>query len=406
LFALIGSEMIYLALGSNLGNRFENLRTAIAQLSEFFDCRKSSLVIETDAILPSDASNDWNRPYLNMIICGNSTLDPFSLLECIKNIEKQMGRDPNASSWSPRIIDIDIIDYNNEVVDTEQLSVPHKEIKNRDFLQYLLESVAYKIPKNIKCDTNRYGALNYFVLSPKLVGVVNVTPDSFSDGGKYFYQDAAVIRITDLYNEGACIIELGAQSTRPGYEEISPSEEIARLSEILERTKNIDCLGIDSYFDSVIEYAIKTHNIRWINDIKSQLSADTIKLIADNNAKLVVMLQGMDVAWLENRARYLQNLGIKKENILLDPGIGFAKSRRENIEIIKNISRIKSMGYNVLFAHSRKSFISGFSNTVAADRDIETIAVSNFAVQKKMDYLRVHNIRDHMKFFVASGALE
>ncbi|MDR0580583.1 MAG: dihydropteroate synthase, partial [Holosporaceae bacterium] len=308
--------------------------------------------------------------------------------------------------WSPRVIDIDIVDYNHEVIDTKGLFVPHKETKNRDFLQYLLESVAYKIPKNIKRDTNRYSALNYFVLSPKLVGIVNVTPDSFSDGGKYFDPNAAISRITDLYNEGACIIELGAQSTRPGYNEISPSEEIARLSEILEKTENIDCLGVDSYFDSVIEYAIKTHNIKWINDIKSQLSVNTIKLIADNNAKLVVMLYGMNVAWLENRARHLRNLGIKKENILLDPGIGFGKSRRENIEIIRNISRIKSMGYEILFAHSRKSFISSFSNAIIADRDVETIAVSNFAAQKKMDYLRVHNVRDHMKFFVAGSTFK
>ncbi|MDR0753304.1 MAG: dihydropteroate synthase [Holosporaceae bacterium] len=398
--------MIYLALGSNLGNRFKNLRVAIAQLSEFFDCRKSSIVIETDAILPPNASRDWNLPYLNMIIGGNSNLDPFSFLKRIKNIEEQMERDITAPIWSPRIIDIDIIDYNNEIINTERLSVPHKEIKNRDFLQYLLESVAYKIPKNIKNDTNCYKALNYFVLSPKLVGVVNVTPDSFSDGGKYFDQNAAINRITDLYNEGACVIELGAQSTHPGYKEISPPEEIARLSEILERTKNIDCLGVDSYFDSVVEYAIKIHNIKWINDIKSQLSVNAIKLIADNDAKLVVMLYGMDIAWLKNRALYLQNLGIKKENILLDPGIGFAKTRTENIEIIRNISRIKNMGYNVLFAHSRKSFISSFSNAVAAERDMETIAVSNFAVQEKMDYLRVHNVRDHMRFFVASSAFK
>jgi 2-amino-4-hydroxy-6-hydroxymethyldihydropteridine diphosphokinase/dihydropteroate synthase len=393
--------MIYLAMGSNLGNRFKNLRTAISKLSEFFDCKKSSIVLETSAILPPHAPGDWNLPYLNMVIAGNSSLDPFSLLEHIKKIEKQMGRDLDAPTWSPRIIDLDVVDYNGEKIDAEQLSLPHREIKNRDFLQYLLESVDYEISQDIRRDINSYQALNYFVLDPKLVGVINVTPDSFSDGGKYFTPDDAVSRIDDLYNEGACVIELGAQSTRPGYVEISPAEEIARLDEIMERTANIDCIGVDTYFDEVIAYLIKKYNIKWINDIKSQLNVDTIKLIADNNAKLVVMLYGMDIAWLKNRAEYLQNLGIKKENILLDPGIGFAKSKRENLEMIKNISRIKDLGYEILFAHSRKSFISNFSNVAAANRDIETIAISDFAAMKKMNYLRVHNVRDHMRFFVA-----
>ncbi|MDR2724344.1 MAG: dihydropteroate synthase [Holosporaceae bacterium] len=393
--------MIYLALGTNLGNRFLNLRTAISRLTEFFNSRMTSLVLETAAILPPSAPDNWDRPYLNMIITGNSQLDPFSLLKHIKNLEKQMGRDVNAPPWSPRIIDIDIIDYDSKRIDTEKLSIPHREIRNRDFLQYLLESVEYKISPDQKLDTINYNALNYFTLNPKFVGIVNVTPDSFSDGGKYFDSTNAIGRIKELYDEGASVIELGAQSTRPGYVEIPPSEEIARLDKILERIENMDMIGVDTYFDDVIKYLIKKYDIKWINDVKSQLNIDTIKMIADNNAKLVVMLHGMNISWLKNQTGYLQNLGIKKENILLDPGIGFAKSKRENIEIIKNISQIKDMGHEILFAHSRKTFISSFSNTLTENRDIETIAISDFAAMKKIDYLRVHNVRDHMRFFVA-----
>jgi 2-amino-4-hydroxy-6-hydroxymethyldihydropteridine diphosphokinase/dihydropteroate synthase len=361
----------------------------------------TSLVLETAAILPPSAPDNWDRPYLNMIITGNSQLDPFSLLKHIKNLEKQMGRDVNAPPWSPRIIDIDIIDYDSKRIDTEKLSIPHREIRNRDFLQYLLESVEYKISPDQKLDTINYNALNYFTLNPKFVGIVNVTPDSFSDGGKYFDSTNAIGRIKELYDEGASVIELGAQSTRPGYVEIPPSEEIARLDKILERIENMDMIGVDTYFDDVIKYLIKKYDIKWINDVKSQLNIDTIKMIADNNAKLVVMLHGMNISWLKNQTGYLQNLGIKKENILLDPGIGFAKSKRENIEIIKNISQIKDMGHEILFAHSRKTFISSFSNTLTENRDIETIAISDFAAMKKIDYLRVHNVRDHMRFFVA-----
>jgi 2-amino-4-hydroxy-6-hydroxymethyldihydropteridine diphosphokinase/dihydropteroate synthase len=393
--------MIYLSLGSNLGNRFENLRTAISKLSEFFQCENSSIVIETQAVLPPNAPDEWNLPYLNMAVAGNSCLDPFVFLDRAKNIEKNMGRDLNAPKWSPRIIDVDIVHYNEAAIDEDKLSIPHREIKNRDFLQYLLSSLDYKIPGDIKLDTNNFKAESYFVLDPKLVGIVNVTPDSFSDGGKYFDPDAAVNRVNELYKEGACIVELGAQSTRPGYLEISPAEETARLDEILERTKNISCIGVDTYLDDVVKYLIKKYNLRWINDIKSQLSADTIRLIAGSGAKLVVMLYGTDISWLESRAKYLRNLGVGKENIVLDPGIGFAKNRRENIEIIRNISAIKDMGYEVLFAHSRKSFIAGFSSETAENRDIETLAISDFAAAKKMDYLRIHNVRDHMRFFTS-----
>jgi 2-amino-4-hydroxy-6-hydroxymethyldihydropteridine diphosphokinase/dihydropteroate synthase len=378
-----------------------NLRTAISKLSKFFDCKKSSTVIETDAILPPTAPDDWNLPYLNTVIAGNSDSDPFALLDQIKNIEKEMGRTADAPRWSPRIIDIDILYYNDEKIGEERLTVPHREIKNRDFLRHLLKNIGFEISSD-----DNYKAINYFTLDPKLVGIVNVTPDSFSDGGNFFDPAAAIHHINDLYRGGACVIELGAQSTRPGYTEIPPSKEIARLDEILEQTKHLNCIGIDTYFDDVVKYVIKKYDLKWINDIKSQLSADSVKLIADSGAKLVVMLRGADIAQLKNLTERMHNLGIKRENTVVDPGIGFGKSKRENAEIIKNISRIKEMGYEVLFAHSRKSFISSFSKAEAADRDAETLAISNFAAEQKSDYLRIHNVRDHMKFFVAKHFLE
>ncbi|MDR2782150.1 MAG: dihydropteroate synthase [Holosporaceae bacterium] len=396
--------MIYLSIGSNLGNRFKNLRVAVSKLSDFFSLKKSSIVIETAAILPPAATCDWDLPYLNMIVAGKSTLDPFTFLNRIKNIEKEMGRDLSAPKWSPRIIDIDIIQYDNEKIDNEHLTIPHKEVKNRDFLQYLLKSVGCEFSENFCFDD--YRAINYFVLDPKLVGIVNITPDSFSDGGKYFDHSAAINHINQLYCNGTCVIELGAQSTRPNYVEISASEEISRIDKILEQTKYMDCIGIDTYFDDVVKYVIKKYDLKWINDIKSQLDVSTIKMIADSGAKLVVMLYGTDITWFRSRADYLQNLGIKKENIVLDPGVGFAKNKYENIEIIRNISRIRDIGCEVMFAHSRKSFMSSFSNTVAADRDVETIAISDYAAAQKMDYLRVHNIQNHMRFFVARHFLE
>jgi 2-amino-4-hydroxy-6-hydroxymethyldihydropteridine diphosphokinase/dihydropteroate synthase len=238
------------------------------------------------------------------------------------------------------------------------------------------------------------------------VGIVNVTPDSFSDGGKFFEAKKAEQHARKLRDEGAAIVELGAQSTRPGYAEISPPEEISRLSEVLERCSDMDQLCVDTYFDDVVRYVVKEHHIRWINDQNSRLNAETIKLVADRNIKLIIMLHGTDISWFQSRIRELEDCGMERNNIILDPGIGFAKTKRENVEIIKNIKRFREIGCEIFLGHSRKSFISAFSTLEAKDRDIETIAVSNFAIDMKVDYLRIHNVKDHMRFFVAKHCLE
>jgi 2-amino-4-hydroxy-6-hydroxymethyldihydropteridine diphosphokinase/dihydropteroate synthase len=357
-------------------------------------------------LLLDNAPASWDINYFNAVVVGKTDDSPMDLLAKIKRIEKKMGRDLEAPRWSPRIIDIDIIYYGNEKIATEQLTIPHREIKNRDFLQFLLAEVGCEIPENEKMDVNNYSALNHFVLDPKLLGIVNVTPDSFSDGGKFFVAEKAERRARELYGDGATIVEFGAQSTHPGYKEVSPSEEISRLSEVLERCNDMNCLCIDTYFDEVVRYVVKNHHVGWVNDQNSQLNSETIKLIADENLKLVIMLHGTDIPWFSRRVGELENFGMKRENIIVDPGIGFGKNKRRNIEMIKNISILKEFGCEILLGHSRKSFISAFSTAVPEDRDAETIAVSDFAADMHVDYLRIHNVKDHMRFFVAKHCLQ
>jgi 2-amino-4-hydroxy-6-hydroxymethyldihydropteridine diphosphokinase/dihydropteroate synthase len=398
--------MIYIALGSNLENRLDNLRLAISALSKFVDIKFMSHVIETEAMLLPNSPRNWDRPFYNIAIACESACDPFDLLSKIKELEKRIGRNLKDPTWSPRIIDMDIIFYENIEINSENLQIPHPGVKNRNFLQYLLREIGCEIPDSIKLNLDEYKPLNNLVLYPKLVGIVNVTPDSFSDGGNYAEVDKAEAQARKLYNDGATLIEFGAQSTRPGYVEISPCEEICRVGEVLERCSDIDCLCIDSYFDEVIKYAIEKHDIKWINDQNSNLRADTLKLIADNNTKLVIMLHGNDICWFERRIKELENFGIVKENILIDPGIGFGKTKHENIKMIRNINKLKEFGCEIYFGHSRKSFITLFSDVEAKCRDIETIAVSDLAANAEVDYLRVHNIKDHMRFFVAKYCME
>lgn len=399
-------DMVCLALGSNLGNKLDNLRKAIHLLSEFFDIKMMSHVIETSAILVPNSPNEWNIPYFNMVIAGSTTLNPFELLCRIKEIEEELGRNMNAAVWSPRIIDIDIIYYKNDTIREDNLVIPHSAIKNRDFLQYLLTEIGYEIPEGIRLNIDNYQAINHFTLNPKYIGIVNITPDSFSDGNQFLAPDAAEAQARKLCSDGATFIEFGAQSTRPGYIEVSPKTEIMRLEEVLERCDNISCgICVDTYFDEVIKYVMKKHNIRFINDQNSQLNAETIKLIADYNAKLVIMLHGTDFSWFNEKIKKLKELGIKQQNIIIDPGIGFGKSKRENLSVIKNIKIMKDFGCEILVGHSRKSFMTYFTNETAANRDLETIAFSEFLLEAGIDYIRVHNIKDHMRFFIAQHML-
>lgn len=398
---------ICLSIGSNLGNRLDNLRKAISDIKNFFNIQHMSHILETKAILPQKAPKNWDLPFYNMLILGDTNLNPIDLLSKIKTLEKNLGRNMNASKWSPRIIDIDILFYKNMHIENLLINIPHTAIVHRDFLQYLLQEVGYN---NICSDAftkiNNYSAINHLVIEPKFVGILNITPDSFSDGGLFFSPKDAECQARNLYNDGATLIEFGAQSTRPGYIEVPPSEEIARLGEILERCNDIDCICVDTYFDEVVEYVIKKHNVKWINDQNSQLKFKTIKTIAENDGKLVIMLHGTDLLWLKNRIKELKNQGMQEKNIIIDPGIGFRKSRTENISFIKNINYLKEMGHEIFIGHSRKSFISHFSNELTTNRDIETIAISEFLAKSGVDYIRVHDVKKHMRFFVTKHCIE
>lgn len=393
---------IVLSLGSNIGNRFEHIRSAITEISKIATVKTESVVFETKAILPNNAPDSWNIPYLNMVLVCDTNLHPHDLLNALQGIEAKLGRPINHEKWGPRAIDIDILFYGNAKISDDNLTIPHPEINNRPFLKMLLNTVGFNFNDDT---TNCYTPQNSFVLSPKIVGVLNITPDSFSDGGKYLNPENASNKITELRNDGANIIELGAQSTRPGYQEISAQEEINRLERVLEGYDRVNDLGIDSYFDEVIRYALKK-GVKWINDIHGEISDSTIKLISDHNAILVMMLQGMNIDWLASRGKYLENLGLQKQNIVLDPGLGFQKTKIDNFRMLGMLNKIKEFGYPVLVGHSRKSFISLFSNAFAPDRDIETIAISSYLQDLNVDYIRIHNVKDHMKYLVTKRIID
>ncbi|MDR2412301.1 MAG: dihydropteroate synthase [Holosporales bacterium] len=393
--------MIYLSLGSNEGDRLDHLRQACATLAEFFDIHQRSLVFETEAILPEGSPSSWNHPYANMIVAGESSLSPEALLQHLQQIECRLGRPPQHLSQAPRPIDLDILLYHNLKQETASLTIPQRELGHRPFLQALLALMG---PPCLEAK-EAYIPLRSFVLEPKIVGIVNVTPDSFSDGGQFLKPEAAMKRMQEMEIAGAAVIELGAQSTRPGYIEVPPKKEIARLAPILERYQGTLPLGIDTYYDEVAIYALQK-SFSWFNDVKNQFPSSTLKKIAERGAKLVTLLPKMDLSWIERRIATLVQQGFSKDNIVLDPGIGFGKMRQENLTLIRTLSKFQEFGCPVMLAHARKSFISLLGPYPAEDRDIETLAFSQYATSLGIDYLRVHTVADHMRFLAAQQSLK
>lgn len=431
----------YLSLGSNIGNRLFNLEKAVSLIKQrklLTDVRMS-IVLETTAILPNNADPTWNKPFLNMILSGNSYLEPMQLLSALKQIELDLGRDNLNVKWAPRIIDIDIILMGDKAINLENLKIPHPEIPNRPFLLHLLAlldplaqypnipndpfsnspfiSIANSIPKITDCFTKAMS------LYPKLVGVINVTPDSFSDGGKNFNPDTAIKEALNMVDCGAYLIELGAQSTRPNAKIITPQEEFNRLKPVLDGLSDkmrdkILHVSIDSFSSEVILKILDNYKITWINDVSGALDGNTLSLIAQAGCEIVTM-HALSVPvkvgvhlpakanpilvyneWAEHILDHLIKHGFKTNSIILDPGIGFGKSPYQSICLLKNIDKLKRFGCRLLVGHSRKSYISGFSRTEPGNRDIETVSISEHLASHNVDYLRVHDVANHQRFFV------
>lgn len=380
------------------------------------------------------------------MISGSSTQSPSALLEKLKEIEKAMGRDFQAPRWAPRLIDLDILAWGDQVLHQEGLTIPHPELLNRPFLLRLmamlqsswrypvLESPYAKmtldeiIHKYIPTDSQ---INNCFTHSPQLVGIINITPDSFSDGGHYFCVEKAIQRILEVTKQGASVIDIGVQSTRPGAIYISPEEEWNRLKPVL---KNLTyefshlpakpLISIDSYHSDVIQKALQIYPISWINDVKGGEDPRLLKIVAETKCK-IVLNHSLTVPptrqtilpfetnslsyildWAERKLEQLHSLGISKDRVILDPGIGFGKSECQSISLLREINHLKKLGCETLIGHSRKSFLNMVCLEKSDERDFETIGISHYLFRKGVDYLRVHNVEAHQRSLTACALLE
>lgn len=238
-----------------------------------------------------------------------------------------------------------------------------------------------------------------------IMGILNVTPDSFSDGGRYNTLDMALKHTEEMIKDGAAIIDVGGESTRPGYTRISDEEEIGRVVPVIEGIKkNFDIpVSIDTYKSKVAKAAIDA-GADILNDIWG-LKADPeiAGVVKETNAFCVIMHNRENTDYtnfvedmlsdLRESVDIAINAGIEKDKIILDPGVGFAKSFENNLSAIKHVERLKELGFPVLLATSNKSVIGLALDLPKEERVEGTMATTAIAVMKGCEFVRVHDVK-------------
>ena len=260
----------------------------------------------------------------------------------------------------------------------------------------------------------------------RVMGVLNITPDSFSDGGVHYSLLSSLSTAQEMVNAGVYVIDVGGESTRPGADVISSSEELARTIPVIQsiREKFPDVIiSIDTYKSIVAEKALQS-GANWINDISGgTFSKNMFEIAAKYDANIIIShikgtpkdmqknphyedVVGEICGWLEEQARKAQHCGIEAEKIIIDPGIGFGKRYEDNIIILRNLDKFKSPGYKVLIGTSRKSFIGHYTGEKdPSKRDAGSYITFIWAAAFGVDFIRVHNVPGTMQALKMADAL-
>lgn len=242
-----------------------------------------------------------------------------------------------------------------------------------------------------------------------IMGILNMTPDSFSDGGQFNMMDAALFHVEQMIKDGADIIDIGGESTRPGYKMISDDEEIDRTIPIIRQIKTrFDIpISLDTY-KSKVAYEGIAAGADLINDIWGlKYDKNLATIIADAKVPCCLMHNRKERNYtdymkdvlndLKKTIDIAKNAGIANEKIILDPGIGFAKTYENNLEIINKLDMLSSLGYPLLLGASRKSFIGQTLKSPLTQRLEGTLVTTVFAVIKGAMFVRVHDVKENLR---------
>lgn len=243
-----------------------------------------------------------------------------------------------------------------------------------------------------------------------IMGILNFTPDSFSDGGKFNHMDDALKHVEDMINEGADIIDIGGESTRPNHTPVGEAEEIKRVIPIIKAVRErFDVpISIDTYKARVAEEAIKA-GADLINDVWGfKKDKNMAGVAAKYNVPCCLMHNRENKEYnnlmedmledLKESIKIAKDAGVKDENIMLDPGIGFAKTYEQNLEVMNNLEVIRRLGYPILLGTSRKSMIGLALDLPVEERVEGTIATTVVGIMKNAcDFVRVHDVKENLR---------
>ena len=429
----------FIGLGTNLGDRAQNLADAVQRLAESAEVVKKSSIYETEPWGFEDQPK-----FLNLVVEIKTDLEPNELLDLLKEIEQEMGRE-ETFRYGPRLIDLDILFYDDLIYSSDTLTIPHPFLHQRAFVLVPLNEIApgfihpelnltiSDIVSNI--DTSGIKKLPAWNFSKSgmpdwgkrtyIMGIINLTPDSFSGDGliqKENYPAQAIKQAEEFVQDGADILDLGAESSRPGSEPVSAETELARLLPVLEGLLKKDLpslISIDTWKSKVAEKCLSM-GADWVNDIWGLAAdPDLASVAASHKAGIILMhnrsksgeirdLGGLGKSYagahyddfmqeikegLQHSIDSARSAGIANEKIILDPGIGFGKSQEQNLSLINRLNELKSLGFPLLAGPSRKSFIGRVLDLPAEDREEGTAAAVAVCIMRGADIVRIHNVR-------------
>jgi len=258
---------------------------------------------------------------------------------------------------------------------------------------------------------------------PHIMGILNVTPDSFSDGGKYNHKEQALQYALQMIKDGATIIDIGGESTRPGATPVSVKEELQRVIPVVEALAQHDVIiSVDTSEPEVIRQAVKKGAHIW-NDVRALSRPDALAVAAELDIPVVIMHMRGEPTTMNQLANYedvveevLRELtvrveaaiaaGVRADNIIIDPGFGFAKNASHNLKLLQDFWRLNELGYPVLSALSRKRFIGeALEGAEVKDRVIGSVTAHLLSIQQGASIVRVHDVKatsDAIKIWCAT----
>jgi 2-amino-4-hydroxy-6-hydroxymethyldihydropteridine diphosphokinase / dihydropteroate synthase len=407
----------YIALGSNLGNAAANLEKAGGALAKLGRGLRASPIFRTPALLPENGPAAWKLPFQNAVVEMEWPGTAPDLLRALKRVELELGREPS-ERWAPRLIDLDLLALGQTRMESAELTLPHPEAGKRSFVLDPLKHLVpgFRFPGQSGTVLERSRSLPKS--SPLWMGILNCTPDSFSDGGALADMDQLRARVDAWESAGVQMLDFGAESTRPGAAVVEEAEEWARLAPCLVALREKfhgrifrPLVSVDTRHARVAASVLEM-GAGVINDVSGG-SAAMLEVLKSSSCQYVLMhslsvpaspklvlAEGLDpvgevLRWAEGKLEGLEKAGISLDRVLLDPGVGFGKTAAQSLEIVRRAEELLSLPVRVLLGHSRKSFFRLLGEREARDRDGFTLGASMRLASKGIDVIRVHEAALH-----------